>query len=85
MFSGLDDPGLILRNLDVLLLSVCDIFSNGPSGSLQHCGREEGERRRHPNSIVDAVVPEVCGTRALLEKKASAIAVAQELGVEDRL
>ena len=43
MFSGLDDSGLILRNLlDLSPPSVCGIFRNDPSGTLEHCGKEEG-------------------------------------------
>ena len=42
LFSGLDDHGLLLRNLiDISLQSVCGIFRSGPSGTLWHYGREE--------------------------------------------
>ena len=43
MFSGLDDHGLLLRNLlGILPPSVCGIFRSGPSSTLQHSSREEG-------------------------------------------
>ena len=40
--------------LDVLLPSVCSIFRSDPSGTLKHCGREEGgeEGSQTPTSMM---------------------------------
>ena len=44
---GLDDRGPLLRNLlDVLPTSVCSIFGSGPSSTLQHCSRKEGQQKK---------------------------------------
>jgi hypothetical protein len=50
LFSGLDDLGLLLRNL----FEVCSIFTSGPSGTLQHCSRKP-----HVN-LTDIVILAVC-------------------------
>ena len=48
LFSGLDDHGLILRNLlnNISPQSVCSIFRSNPSNTIQHCSWEEvGEEK----------------------------------------
>jgi hypothetical protein len=61
LFSGLDDCGLLLRNLlNISLPSVCSIFRNSPSVTLQHCGREEGRRRKSDSNLADAIFLEGC-------------------------
>ena len=49
----LDDHRLILRNiLHVSPPSMCSILKSGSSGTLQHCGRKEGARRKESDSNV---------------------------------
>ena len=54
LFSELDDHGLLLKNLlGVSSPSVCGILASVPSGTLGHCGNEEGGGwRRKPDSTL---------------------------------